>query len=148
MEKEVQIKNLEELQTFAKSFLQNVSISDNQATVVALVGDLGAGKTAFVQALGKELGVTEHITSPTFTIMRQYPIEHADFDLLVHIDAYRIEDKSELGPLRIKELLQQPKTLVCIEWPTQLGITLPAGTTQMQFAINSDESRTVQVTAL
>ena len=60
----------------------------NTATVVALSGDLGAGKTTFVQALGKELGVTETMQSPTYVLMKKYEIKKAlPFKTLVHIDA-------------------------------------------------------------
>ena len=84
------------------------------ATIVALHGDLGAGKTTFVQALGQLLGVTEHITSPTFTIMKGYETTDSDLKHLVHMDAYRIDDINELGPLRFSEIITTPNTLFCM----------------------------------
>lgn len=139
------IKNLSELQDFAQKLVETHFNAKTGGVILALSGELGAGKTAFVQQLGYVLGVQEQITSPTFTIMRQYDIDAVGFTNLVHIDAYRIQDKSELGPLRFEELFTETNAIVCIEWPSQLGIELPNKTIRLQFEINPDESRTVQV---
>lgn len=139
------IKNLSELQDFAQKLVETHFNAKTGGVILALSGELGAGKTAFVQQLGNVLGVQEQITSPTFTIMRQYDIDAVGFTNLVHIDAYRIQDKSELGPLRFEELFTETNAIVCIEWPSQLGIELPNKTIRLQFEINPDESRTVQV---
>lgn len=97
----------------------------NSALVIALRGDLGAGKTTFTQVLGRALGVTQIITSPTFIVMKSYDIDHEQFDTLVHLDAYRIEDESELGPLKLAESLHKPRTIVCIEWPERIPKIIP-----------------------
>ena len=139
------IKNIDELADFAKVFLSELQANQAQATVIALHGDLGAGKTAFVQEIGKILGVPETITSPTFTIMRQYDVESEKFDSLVHIDAYRLESENEIGPLKIAELLTKPRTLICIEWAERLISILEEQTIHLSFTINEDESRTVKI---
>ncbi len=139
------IKNIEELEEFAKVFLNELQVNETQATIVALHGDLGAGKTAFVQEIGKILGIQETITSPTFTIMRQYDVESEKFDSLVHIDAYRLESENEIGPLKIAEMLTKPRTLICIEWAERLVSILEEQTTYLSFTINEDESRTVKI---
>ena len=139
------IKNIDELADFAKVFLSELQVNQVQATVVALHGDLGAGKTAFVQEIGKVLGVQETITSPTFTIMRQYDVESEKFDSLVHIDAYRLESENEIGPLKIAELLTKPRTLICIEWAERLISILEEQTIHLSLTINEDESRTVKI---
>lgn len=87
------------------------------ATIVGLSGQLGAGKTAFTKAAGKILGINEEITSPTFVIMKVYPITHPIWNKLVHIDAYRLEQGKELGALKFEELASDPKHLILIEWP-------------------------------
>lgn len=145
MERAETIKNIEELANFANVFLNELQANETQATIVALHGDLGAGKTAFVQEIGKILGVQETITSPTFTIMRQYDVESEKFDSLVHIDAYRLESENEIGPLKIAELLTKSKTLICIEWAERLGSVLGEQTIHLAFTINEDESRTVKI---
>lgn len=116
-----------------------------KALVLALTGDLGAGKTTFTQELGKYLGVAEHVTSPTFTIMKQYDLGHDLFDQLFHLDAYRIEDESEIGPLKIKELILHPRALVCIEWPANVSNIIPDDAVAIDISIVEDNKRRVQV---
>lgn len=97
----------------------------DHAHVLALHGELGAGKTTFTQSLARVLGVQELVTSPTFVIMRQYPVVHPKFSQLVHIDAYRIESDAELAPLHFDELLRDPHNLICIEWAGKIEAALP-----------------------
>ena len=114
--------------------------------VITLRGDLGAGKTTFTQQLAKHLGVTEHVVSPTFGIMKSYELfDHPYFDQLVHIDAYRIEDDSEIKPLRFEELLRQSRTLVVIEWPERIANILPIKKTEIVIEITNGEERIVTV---
>jgi tRNA threonylcarbamoyladenosine biosynthesis protein TsaE len=94
-------------------------------TVVALSGDLGAGKTTFVQQLAQILGVTEVVTSPTFVIVKSYDTTDTVFTTMAHMDAYRIEDDAELGPLNFANLLTTPSCLVCIEWAERISASLP-----------------------
>jgi len=116
------------------------------ASVVTLSGDLGAGKTTFTQQLAKHLGITDHVVSPTFGIMKGYELAgHPQFDQLIHIDAYRIEDKSEVGPLRFEELFRQPRTLVCIEWPERIAEILPTKKVEVVIEIGEGEERSVGV---
>jgi tRNA threonylcarbamoyladenosine biosynthesis protein TsaE len=104
-----------------------------RATVIALSGDLGAGKTTFVQQIAEILGVSETVTSPTFVIMKSYETTDALFQTLVHIDAYRIEDDSEMKPLNFADLMTKPQTLVCIEWAERISAFLPAHTIKIDL---------------
>ena len=115
----------------------------NQAAVITLTGDLGAGKTTLTQELAKHLNISEPVVSPTFGIMKVYELEHnQDFDQLVHIDAYRIESIDEVGPLRFEELFKQPRTLVCIEWPDKIAELLPEEfTARLAIEVNSEHCR-------
>lgn len=119
--------------------------NQESSVVITLTGDLGAGKTTFVQKLAERLGVVEKVVSPTFGIMRVYEIEHDNFDRLVHIDAYRIEDISETEPLRFKELFQEPRKLICIEWPENIHSILPTNTFKIEIEITAQDERTVTV---
>ncbi len=104
------------------------------ATVLALHGELGAGKTAFTKACAQVLGVSEPVTSPTFVLMRRYAIPaHSRFTHFVHIDAYRVESPAELAVIRLDEILQDPGNLVCIEWAERVG-GLPADAVQVVFS--------------
>lgn len=86
-----------------------------------LAGDLGAGKTTFTQGLGRALGVTEQITSPTFTIMHSY---EGDRLTLVHVDVYRVGHLQEIVELGLEEMLDEGAIAV-IEWGDIAAPTLP-----------------------
>lgn len=113
--------------------------------VLTLVGDLGAGKTTFTQVFGRYLGVEEVITSPTFTIMKQYALDHELFDTLVHIDAYRLETIDEVKPLRLSEVFGRDKILVCVEWPERIAESLPKNVVAMEITHTEGETRQVTV---
>ncbi|MBP6924286.1 MAG: tRNA (adenosine(37)-N6)-threonylcarbamoyltransferase complex ATPase subunit type 1 TsaE [Candidatus Pacebacteria bacterium] len=141
-----QIIAKENLKTFAEEVLAECrALASNGAVVIALQGDLGAGKTTFVQALGKALGITEQITSPTFTIMKGYETTDVDFEHLIHMDAYRIDELSELGPLRFSDILNTPQTLFCIEWAEKIAEALPAKVLHISLTIASENTRTVHI---
>ena len=96
------------------------------AVAIALEGELGAGKTTFVKGFARALGIKFHITSPTFVILRNYQLPTANFQLLFHIDAYRLRDHRDLISLGIKELLADPTNIVLIEWSDRVRKILPA----------------------
>lgn len=121
------IQTLEELAVVAGQVLVSMMRADNRsATVLALRGDLGAGKTAFVKLLGQQLGVSEPMVSPTFVVMKSYETTSDHFTTLVHMDAYRIETEADLAPLHFDAVLTAPKTLVCIEWAELISGALPS----------------------
>jgi len=100
-------------------------------TTLALHGDMGVGKTTFVQGLAQGFGVSEHVTSPTFAI---YSIYQGSARTLVHLDAYRLEKKSALDELLIEEFLQTPWCLA-VEWPDKTGDWLPANAWHLTLSI-------------
>ena len=104
-----------------------------KATVVALQGELGSGKTAFAKALGKMMGINEHIVSPTFVIMKSYNIDWKGFKKLIHVDAYRLESESELLNLGWNELVENPQHLILIEWPERVEGILPKDSRRIFF---------------
>lgn len=91
MSTEFQCPTESDLEPVVDHLLTLIDRDREQAVVFALTGDLGAGKTTLVQRLAARLGVTQRVTSPTFTVMSQYEIEHPIAERLIHIDAYRIE---------------------------------------------------------
>ena len=97
----------------------------DSATIVALWGDLGAGKTTLSQYLAKSYGIEDEVVSPTFVIMKMYDLKDSKFKKIVHIDAYRFENPDEASTIRLHELVADPKNLILIEWPELLGDRLP-----------------------
>lgn len=138
------IESLETMKTFAKDFLETLE-AETHATVLALKGDLGSGKTTFTQSLAEALGVTDHVTSPTFVIQKIYPLSQQKFTQLVHIDAYRMDSAHELAVLGFTKLLEEPNTLICIEWPERVAELIPKNATTLEFAFVNDTTRSVKM---
>lgn len=109
--------------------------------VVALHGDLGAGKTAFVQALGRALGVKKPMTSPTFVISLEYATERF---LLVHMDLYRLSGPDELLDIGYNEAIESG-AVVCVEWPSRAEELIPENAWHVTFSLTDDpDSRIVE----
>ncbi|MEK7177004.1 MAG: tRNA (adenosine(37)-N6)-threonylcarbamoyltransferase complex ATPase subunit type 1 TsaE [Patescibacteria group bacterium] len=135
-------KSLPETRNIAKDFLDTIEYGKN-ATVVALEGDLGAGKTAFTQEVGKVLGITENMQSPTFVIEKIYAINFKNFKRLIHIDAYRLEKESELLHLGWEEIIKEPENLIFIEWPENVAKIIPKNTRKISFKFVDDKTREI-----
>lgn len=114
-------------------------------TLVTLSGPLGAGKTTFVQALARALGVRRHVTSPTFSLVRTYQTHHSVIRRLVHVDAYRIERPEDMTTLGLEDFLAQPGTLICLEWPenAQAWLARQDHVISLTIRINPDGARQV-----
>ncbi len=142
------IKELADWDTLANHILLSLKKQpalSKRAVVLVLSGDLGAGKTTFTQALARQLGVTDMVQSPTFTIMKFYNTSDVFFKHLIHMDAYRIETKDELRPLGFSELLVQPETLICIEWGERISEVLPKDTVFLNINHQSSDIRLVTI---
>ena len=96
-----------------------------KAGVIILTGELGAGKTTFVQGFAKGLGIKEKIMSPTFVLIRQHQIPSSD-KIFYHIDLYRLEEEMELNNLGLLDLWSNPKNIIIIEWGEKIK-DLPKG---------------------
>ena len=136
--------NLTDMKKLIHGFVGNLE-QQKQALVITLSGDLGAGKTTFTQYLAEILGIKEVVTSPTFVIQKEYQVnDHAWINKLVHIDAYRLEDRGELEYLGWNSLIQNSGTLVVMEWPEMVsGIRLPEYVIHMAISINDDQTRKI-----
>lgn len=100
--------------------------------VIALTGDLGAGKTTFVQGFAKGLGIKDKIISPTFVLIRQHKIPKSK-KTLYHVDLYRIEELEDIKHLGIEEILKNPHNIVLIEWAEKMENLLPKGTVKISI---------------
>lgn len=137
------IKSLEELDHFVANFLANLEVSE-KATVLGLSGDLGSGKTTFVQKLVLQLGGKEGVTSPTFVIQKGYQLpEGSKFKKIFHLDAYRLDSGQDLLSLGFKELLEEKNTLIVIEWPEKVSEILPADAKYLDFKFIDQTTREI-----
>lgn len=139
--------SLEVLGEYAQEFVENLPKAvGTQAHVVGLKGNLGAGKTTFVQEAGKVLGVKEQITSPTFVIAQSYETTHSVFKRLVHMDAYRLsgEEKDTIG---FSEYMNDPESLILVEWPENLPekANFPEGAAILEFETVDEDTRKISI---
>lgn len=126
----IKIKDLEQLNNFAKEFSKHIRPED----VYSLKGDLGAGKTTFVQMVGKHLGVEDYITSPTFSIINIYNGEYQ----INHLDLYRLESPEELYQLDYEEYFY-PTGVSFIEWAERAESLLPENVIKIEIKAQEDE---------
>ncbi len=113
------------------------------ATIIALHGDLGAGKTTFTQGFIKAFGVTHHVTSPTFLIVRRYEIlpkkiqnqksKAQSYKNIYHFDLYRIHHSKELLDLGFKKIISNSQNIILIEWPERIGSLIPESAERIYF---------------
>jgi tRNA threonylcarbamoyladenosine biosynthesis protein TsaE len=111
------------------------------AVVLALQGNLGAGKTTFVQGFAGVLGIKEKILSPTFILMRKHIIKHKHFKHFYHIDCYRLKDEIDLKILGVEEIMEDPRTIIVIEWPERVKKILPKSATTINFKHGKNDIR-------
>jgi tRNA threonylcarbamoyladenosine biosynthesis protein TsaE len=110
-------------------------------STLALHGDLGVGKTTFVQGLARGLGIQDSVTSPTFNI---FTLHRGPVNLL-HLDAYRLENSQQVDDLLLSDFLITPWFLA-VEWPEKIPGWLPANTLHLTLGIDSSERHTLQLT--
>lgn len=142
------VQNIKDIEKLAKVFLGKIKPNKNKATVVTLSGDLGAGKTTFVQSIARILGIKKKIVSPTFVLMKRYSLKENKFGNLYHIDAYRLEGKDikhELKLLDFEEIIKNPKNILFIEWPEILKGNLPKKLVKIKIKHKGENIREVSV---
>lgn len=110
-----------ETQKFAFDFAKKLKGGET----IGLIGDLGAGKTAFVKGLANGLGIKKTITSPTFVVMKVYPVKHTTIKHLVHVDAYRVKTATSLTAIGLEDYIKSNDSVVVIEWADLVKGFLP-----------------------
>ncbi len=139
----------EETQSLASSVALALSAKKGvrgTATIVALQGNLGAGKTVFVKGIAKSLGIEDDVTSPTFVIEKLYELpENASWNKLIHIDAYRLEGEDELNTIDWNNIATDPNNLIMIEWPEQVGLGVPERAVWIEFGVVDEKTRKIKM---
>ena len=114
-----------------------------KAFVVGLEGDLGGGKTTFLQGFARGLKIKEKILSPTFIIFRKFKIQNSKFKVFYHIDCYKIKKAKEFLNLGFKEIIENPKNIVAIEWAENIKKILPKDTKILKFEFVDPNKRKI-----
>ncbi len=119
-------QNQAHLDVVAQKILDQIKTKETKgAGIIALFGNLGAGKTTLTKTFAKVLGVRESVKSPTFLIMETYPINFDRFHRFIHIDTYRLDKLEELVNLGFMGLLKEKENLMIIEWPEKITDLIP-----------------------
>ena len=137
--KSLKITSLENIDSAAKDFIELMG----DDTIFAFYGKMGAGKTTFIKALCKALGVEEEVNSPTFAIVNEYRSETAA-ELIYHFDFYRIKKVEEVFDLGYEDYFYSG-ALCFIEWPELIEELLPADTKKISIEENNDGERIITI---
>jgi tRNA threonylcarbamoyladenosine biosynthesis protein TsaE len=138
---EISIPTLDTIDAAAKEFMAHMG----DYTVYAFYGQMGAGKTTFINALCKALGVSEVTNSPSFAIINEYRSD-TTAELIYHFDCYRLEKESEAEDIGAEDYFDSG-ALCFIEWPERITNLLPDDTVRVDITVNeADDSRSLKVT--
>ena len=117
---------------------------DKGAFVIALKGELGGGKTCFLQGFAKGLGIKDKILSPTFVILKKFKFAKGKkFQYFFHIDCYRIQKPKELLDLSFKEIISNPHNIIVIEWAERIQNIMPKNSVWIKFEFINDRTRKI-----
>ena len=136
--KTIHIQSEDELQMVARELLDAL----NGRTVVALRGEMGAGKTTLIRALAEVMGVEDQVTSPTFALVNEY--RSAKGERLFHFDFYRIDDLREAYDLGYEEYFYSGD-LCLVEWPEKVEPLLPEEVVELTIRVDSPTERTFEI---
>ncbi len=147
-----QTKKLAEI--LAKKILKTPQ--KKRAFVLRLEGDLGGGKTTFLQGLARGLGIYEKVLSPTFVIIRKFQLpkpklktrpksQMSEFRYFYHIDCYRVKKQKEVLDLGFKEIISNPENIVAIEWAERVRKLLPKKATKIKFKFINKHTRKLTI---
>ncbi len=118
-------------------------IKTQKGAVIALEGELGAGKTVFVKGFAKALGIKSKIKSPTFVLMKKYVFRGIN---LYHLDCYRVEDEKDLKISDFKEILEMSHNIVLIEWAERVKEIIPKKHITVHIDHVSENERKIKIT--
>jgi tRNA threonylcarbamoyladenosine biosynthesis protein TsaE len=135
-------KSEKETYNIAKKFAKKLVGGE----VLCLIGDLGAGKTAFTKGLAAGLGIKNTITSPTFVLMKNYKVSgHDSIKHLAHIDAYRLSDGEQLLGIGAEDYFNQPEVVTVIEWADRVRDIWPKKISRIDFKILKGDKREIKI---
>ena len=136
---------ISEKQTFnlAKKFAEKLK----GGKIIGLIGDLGAGKTIFTKGLAAGLGIKQIVNSPTFVLIKIYPVRNLKSKIrnLIHIDAYRIKSEQDIIAIGAQEYFARPDTVAIIEWADKIKKILPKKTSYINIEDKEGNKRIINI---
>lgn len=136
--------SVKETQIAAKQLVEQIIKigKKDEAIVIGLIGDLGGGKTTFLQGFAQGLGIKEKILSPTFVLQKRFKVKKP-FKNFYHIDCYRIRKPEEILELDFKKTIENPENIIAIEWPQKIKKFLPKNILILRFIQKGKNSREI-----
>ena len=125
--------------------LKSLPASWRGGKILALYGELGSGKTTFVQGLARGLGIKRRILSPTFILVRSYPLKDSELPTLYHIDLYRLHSTKEARSLGLEEIWRNPQNICAIEWAEKIKEILPKERWEIHFEYENESKRRITI---
>ena len=131
------------LELVEKNEIDELTIGSTHGGVIALFGELGAGKTVFARGFAAAAGITEPVSSPTYTIMQEYPCPGGN--MFYHLDLYRISGPEAGLAFGVDEYLNEPGAWVLAEWPERIETLLPPHTIRLTIRHIGEEEREITI---
>jgi tRNA threonylcarbamoyladenosine biosynthesis protein TsaE len=137
--KTIEVPNLAQVPEAAKSIIS--FLKENDRKYVLFYGEMGAGKTTLINAILNEMGIEDHSSSPTFSIVNEY--FSVNYGTIYHFDFYRINDEIEAYDIGVEEIFEED-AFIFIEWPQKIENLLPANAVSLSITLN-DKVRTIEL---
>ena len=133
--------------TETQSFAADLANSLSTGIVIALIGDLGSGKTTFAQGFAEGLGINEHVGSPTFKLVSEYDGKKGK---LIHVDAYRLHGIDDFLNIGGEDILVTPNSIILIEWADKFESILPPEAIRISFerVLDAENERVISIMGL
>ncbi len=139
------IFDLNEISKIAKELLDSIKKEPkDEAIILALSGDLGAGKTTITKEIARSLGIKNEIISPTFVIMKNYQTKDNKFKNLIHIDAYRLDEHKDVLVLGWDKIIKDKNNLIVVEWPEKIESYLPKDVYSVKLEHKDETTRKIK----
>ena len=126
-----------------KNFAKNIAMDLKTPQLIALYGNLGSGKTNFVQGLAAGLGIKKRVLSPTFVFVREYQLDNKK--MFFHVDLYRLDSSRDIATIGLSDILKTRNAIIAIEWPEKIEKLLPASTIKINFDTTGEKSRKIVI---
>jgi len=125
------IRTEQELEEFGEKVALEILKGERKTTTLALVGELGAGKTTFARGFARGLGIDKVVTSPTFVLAKRYKTESDK--ILWHVDAYRLGGAEDMESIAFEEMLKDPNIVTVVEWADKVRSAMPEDAMWIMF---------------
>jgi len=143
--KKIITNSAKQTQKLGEKIAQELSdtVGGKTAIVLGLQGNLGGGKTTFLQGFAKGLGIKEKILSPTFVILKRFQVPGFRFQDFYHIDCYRLKNEKDILELGFNDIIKDSRNIVAVEWSEKIKKVLPKSTIFIKFKFIDNKTREI-----